>query len=524
MSVTNKLSGFLQTLSVRSACLMAVLLGAINVLAFAPFFVWPVQIVSLALLFSLLSLQANWTKKQFALIGFCFGFGLMFAGVSWLLIAMTRYGGMPLIAALFALAAFAAYLALFPATALAAARYLQQRWQCGELALFLLILPALWGCSEYLRGIVLTGFPWLSFGYAHSHSPLAGFAPLVGVVGLGGLVALMAGAMAVLVLRSDSRHSRRLAWIVLSAMMLLGLALRQIAWTTPHGKPMSVRLLQTNIDQGEKFDEAFFYRTLHQIDTAIRVQPADLIATPETAIPVTAAYLPPDYLSGLQSFAQQTGSHLFVGMVMENQATRYSNSLIGIAPESSATAVKNYHYDKHHLVPFGEFVPWGFRWLVDMMQIPLGDQLRGELLQVPMQVNDQKVMPNICYEDLFGDEIALQLRSQAQQGEAAHILLNVSNLAWYGDSIAIPQHLQISQMRAMETGRPMLRSTNTGATAIIDERGRVQSKLHALTLASLSGSVQGMTGLTPYVRFGDAIAAVLAAIALLAAYLMRARS
>lgn len=519
MSVTNRLSVFLQALSVRSACLLTVLLGALNVLAFAPFFIWPMQIVSLALMFSLLSLRSDWTKKQFALLGFCFGFGLMFAGVSWLLIAMIRYGGMPVIAAVFALAVFTAYLALFPAAVLAAGRYLQQRWRSSDAVLLLLILPSFWGISEFLRGTLLTGFPWLSFGYAHQISPLSGFAPILGVYGLGGLAAVMAGAMALLVLRRDWR---RRVWFGLIALMLAGLALRQLAWTTPHGNRISVRLVQTNIDQGEKFDEAFFHRILQQVETAITVQPADLIAIPETAIPVTAAYLPPEYLPRLQSFAQQSSSHLFVGMVTENEQARYSNSILGVSPDLTSNATKSYRYDKHHLVPFGEFVPLGFRWLVDMMHIPLGDQVRMGLLQNPMQVKDQKVMPNICYEDLFGDEIALQLRTQAQQqGEAAHILLNVSNLAWYGDSIAIPQHLQISQMRAMETGRPMLRSTNTGTTAIIDERGQVQTKLATLSLVSLSGSVQGMTGLTPYVRFGDAIAAVLAAIALLAAWLVR---
>lgn len=519
MSVTNRLCVFLQTFSVRPACLLAGVLGALNVLAFAPFFIWPVQIVSLALIFSLICLRPDWTKKQLALLGFCFGFGLMFAGVSWLLIAMTRYGGMPVIAAVFALAALTAYLALFPAAVLVVGRYLQQRWHSGDAVLLLLILPSLWGCSEFLRGTLLTGFPWLSFGYAHHVSPLSGFAPILGVYGLGGLAALMAGAMALLVLHRDWR---RRALFGLYALIIAGFALRQIAWTEPHGAAISVRLVQTNIDQGEKFDEAFFYRLLQQVETAITVQAADLIAIPETAIPVTAAYLPPEYLPRLQNFAQHSSSHLFVGMVMEDAQARYSNSILGMSPDPTSNATKSYRYDKHHLVPFGEFVPWGFRWLVDMMHIPLGDQVRMGVLQNPMQVKDQKVMPNICYEDLFGDEIALQLRTQAQQqGEAAHILLNVSNLAWYGDSIAIPQHLQISQMRSLETGRPMLRSTNNGATAIIDGRGQVQSKLEAQTKANLSGSVQGMTGLTPYVRFGDAIAAVLAAIALLAAWLVR---
>ncbi len=514
MLLTNRVTACLQSVSLRSACLLAVFLGVVNVLAFAPFFVWPVQIVTLAVMFSWLSLRPDWTKKQLALLGFCFGFGLMFAGVSWLLISMTRFGGMPVVAAIFALAAFTAYLALFPALALAVGRFLQQRWRVADNLLLLLILPALWGIAEYLRGTLLTGFPWLSFGYAHQISPLSGFAPLLGVYGLGGLAALLAGAFALLLLH---RVQRRLSLFVLFSVLIAGLALRQVAWTTPHGNEISVRLVQTNIDQGAKFDEAFFQRILQEVANAIMAQPADLIAIPETAIPVTPAYLPPDYLPRLQHFAQQSASHIFVGLVMEDAQARYSNSIVGVSPDPTL----RYRYDKHHLVPFGEFVPWGFRWLVDMMHIPLGDQVSMGVLQNPMQVKDQRVMPNICYEDLFGDEIALQLRMQQEQGEAAHILLNLSNLAWFGDSLAIPQHGQISQMRAMETGRPMLRSTNTGATAIIDEHGQVQAQLASQTQANLSGKVQGMSGLTPYVRFGDAIAAVLAAIALLIAWAKR---
>jgi apolipoprotein N-acyltransferase len=187
--------------------------------------------------------------------------------------------------------------------------------------------------------------------------------------------------------------------------------------------------------------------------------------------------------------------------------------------------MQNYRYDKHHLVPFGEFVPFGFRWFVDMMKIPLGELSNPGILQPAMPVKDQLVMPNICYEDLFGGEIAQQLRAQAQSAQgAASILLNVSNLAWFGDSTAIPQHLQISQMRALETGRPMLRSTNSGATAIINSRGEVVSQLAPLTQATLAGSVQGTTGLTPYIRFGDAFVLLLAGLAILSAYFLGKRS
>ena len=186
-----------------------------------------------------------------------------------------------------------------------------------------------------------------------------------------------------------------------------------------------------------------------------------------------------------------------MGIPLSDGPQQYANSAIGI---SSSGNVQPYRYDKHHLVPFGEFIPFGAHWFVDMMHIPLGDFSRGAALQAPFAVRDQQVLPNICYEDLFGEEIAAQLSNGKQQ---ATILLNMSNIAWFGDSIALPQHLQISQMRSLETGRPMLRATNTGMTAVVDARGRVAAVLDPFTRGVLAATVQGYEGLTPYSRFGN---------------------
>ena len=238
---------------------------------------------------------------------------------------------------------------------------------------------------------------------------------------------------------------------------------------------------------------------------------------PETAIPILNTQLPADYLTRIKQFAQHSQSHLVLGMGMDDGNARYANSAIGISPDQ---ITNEYRYDKHHLVPFGEFVPLGFRWAVDLMKIPLGEFTGKDILQAPILVKDQFVMPNICYEDLFGEEIALQIRSQvASEKAVSSILLNMSNLAWYGDSIAIPQHLQISQMRSLETGRPMLRSTNTGATAIINEKGKVVEQIKPLTQETLQGSVQGMQGITPYIQFGNLIIQLMAALSIVLAYL-----
>jgi apolipoprotein N-acyltransferase len=195
-------------------------------------------------------------------------------------------------------------------------------------------------------------------------------------------------------------------------------------------------------------------------------------------------------------------------MPLMDSPTQYSNSVIGIPPESG---LPTYRYDKHHLVPFGEFIPPGFRWFTNLMQIPLGDQTRGKAVQPPFQVKSQRVLPNICYENVFGEEIADQL---AADPKPATILLNVSELAWYGESIAIPQHVQMSQMRSMETGRPLLAATNSGATVVIDSHGNIVAGLPYYQAGVLKASVQGMAGTTPYIALGNAVFLLLAILAL----------
>ena len=212
--------------------------------------------------------------------------------------------------------------------------------------------------------------------------------------------------------------------------------------------------------------------------------------------------LPAGYIEQLAHFAWDSNSTLVVGVPWTTGPGIYLNSVIGFSFGQSTL----YRYDKHHLVPFGEFIPAGARWFVDLMKMPLGDFGRGALYQPPIDVREQWVLPNICYEDLFGEEIAAQIAAAIDRGSPVpSILLNVSNIAWFGDTIALPQHLQISQMRALETGRPMLRATNTGATAVIDGRGQITAQLPAFTRGTLETSVQGMQGTTPYIWLGNTL-------------------
>ncbi|MDC8758782.1 apolipoprotein N-acyltransferase [Janthinobacterium fluminis] len=502
--------------SMRSRMLIGAGAGAGAVLAFAPFGYWPLQIISLALLFYQV-LRAGTPKSGF-LIGWAYGSAWFAAGMYWLFISMHRYGDMAAPLAALAVALLAALMGLYAGLAMAGAAWLRRRWTLSLPLSALLLLPALWLLQEWCRGWFFTGLPWVASGYAHTASPLAGYAPVLGVYGLGWLAALSAGALLLLA------HRTRLAAAgLVLAIFAAGHTLGWVRWTEPVGKPLTVRLLQGNVPQDEKFNPAHVRDALRMYHAAATAGAADLIATPETAVTVFEHQLPPDYLDSLRHFARSSGSHLLLGLpLLDGQ--QVSNSAIGIAP-GNAPGAPAYRYDKHHLVPFGESTPDGLHWLVSSMAIPLGDMRRGAAVQAPFPVRGQLVLPNICYEDLFGEEIAGQLAAPHRAGERpATILINMSNLAWFGESTAIPQHLQISQMRSLETGRPMLRAGNSGGSAVIDGRGVVVSRLAPYTRGTLAASVQGMAGMTPYIVCGNALILGIAALALAGAGLLARRS
>jgi apolipoprotein N-acyltransferase len=478
---------------------VAALAGAASLLSFEPFGWWPLQFLVLGYLFYQVGIGTS--VRRATLLGWAFGFGWSVAGMHWLYIALNRFGGLPAILSAIAICLLGLYMGLFGACATGVAAWLRRRWSLPVTSFLLLVLPVTWGLSEWMRGWVFTGFPWAASGYAHNDAPLGGFAAIVGVYGIGVLAALCAGCLAML-----TQRARLPAAGLLATLLVLGFGLKSIDWTRPAGQPIKVRLLQGDIAQDQKFNGAYLDAILARYHSLITAEPADLIATPETAIPVFPQQLPPGYLDQLRQFAANSGSHLMFGIPLADSGSRYANSVAGVGPQG-----QSYRYDKNHLVPFGEFIPPGFRWFTDMMHIPLGDFTRGGALQAPFAVKDQLVLPNICYEDAFGEEIAAQLRNAARP---ATLLLNVSNLAWYGDSYAIPQHLQISRMRSLETGRPMLRATNNGATAVIGPKGETLAELPAYRQGVLAATVQGMAGSTPYIRFGNTLFLALSALAL----------
>ncbi|MBY4898891.1 apolipoprotein N-acyltransferase [Cupriavidus sp. AU9028] len=509
--------------SVRAALqprvLLAAVLGAIHTQGFAPHNWWWLQILALA---GLAALVADTRRvRDAALTGFAFGLGWFLSGIWWLYISMHVYGLMPGWMAALAVLLFGTYLSIYPALAATLWRRFSppgtSRWPAvlGGPVLF----AAAWALSEWLRGVVFTGFPWLGSGYAHTDGPLAGYAPLVGVYGIAALAGLCAAALAagIRALRADG--GLRLAAMPVptaAAVLAVGAALGPARWTEPVGEPISVRLLQGNVPQDIKFEQAGIDRSNALYRDMITAAPADLVVTPETAFPLILQDMPVEIATALRDFSAHSGTAVLFGAAGADSPVDFTNSVFGIGPGLSSL----YRYDKHHLVPFGEFIPLGFRWFVDMMKMPLGDFRRGGLAQSPLPVRGVLVAPNICYEDLFGEEIARTLRGQSAP---ANILANVTNLAWFGDTLALDQHLQISRMRALETQRPMLRATNTGMTAVVAPDGSVQARLPTFTTGALSANVQGTRGLTPYVRLGNApVVAACVLVLLFAAWRVRA--
>lgn len=464
-------------------------LGATGILCFAPFgLFWLAPFVCLG--YFLLLRRAPNPRRAF-LLGWLFGLGYFLAGVSWVYISLSIFGGMPGWLAALATLLFCATLALYPA--LAAAVF--KRWQPVSPLRQALFFGALWLFSDWLRGWLFTGFPWLGLGYTQSTpSPLAGFAPLFGVYGLTLLVATLGALLAL--------RRRGLAILVLAA--LTGWGLQRIDWTQPAGPAFSVALIQGNVPQDMKFRPEFFAHTLALYRELIAQHPAQLTLLPETAIPAFFDRLPPEFIDDLQQLARHQKGNLLMGVPQSLEDGRYLNSAIslGSAPTQS--------YSKSHLVPFGEFIPPGFGWFMRLANIPLADFSRPSQPQPPLTLSGQSVAPNICYEDAFGEEIIQAL-------PAATVLVNLSNTAWFGDSLAQPQHLQISSLRALETGRPMLRATNTGMTAVIAPDGRVTAALPAFRRGVLTAQVRGYQGMTPYARYGNGLALTLAFLALLAA-------
>ncbi len=414
-------------------------------------------------------------------------------GTGWMYVSLHQFGGLPVWMAALAVGLLCVLLSVF----LAGAAALWVRCRRGQWLPDGVLLALLWFLAEWARGTVFTGFPWAASGYALVDSPFAVLAPWLGVYGAGSLLVMVVSWW---VLAAPAPRAMGVAAMPMLAVLMVGGWVQAHGgnqFTSAHGRPLTVSLLQTNVPQNEKFDVAHMVRQLSWLQDVLLSSQAQLTVAPETAIPLLPAQLPEGYWSHLTHYFSMPERSALLGVPLGSYEDGYTNSVAGLSGGSAAGADTFYRYNKHHLVPFGEFIPVGFHWFVAMMNIPLGDFTRGPRNAPSFVVADQRIAPTICYEDLFGEELADRFVSE-DASLAPTMFANVSNLAWFGKTVAIYQHLQIARFRSLEFQRPTIRSTNTGATVVIDHLGRVAAMLPTNTQGVLQAAVQGRVGVTPY--------------------------
>ena len=472
--------------------------GALMVLAFAPFEIWVLAIISLAALFFM------WSRRdgaQAALLGYCFGLGLFGVGVSWLHISINLFGGVSLLGSYLITFTLVAFLALYPALV----GYLSGRYFSRSIFPGLLVaIPTTWVVVEWCRSWIFTGFPWLNLGYSMIDTWFVGLAPITGVYGIGWITAICAAICAALI--SVSGRCRVILALSLCALTTLGFFSHRIHWTTADPDTRSVALVQAAIPQQLKWDPKIQRHTLDlYLDLTRPWWGKDLIIWPETAIPMFYQDATP-LLNALQKKATTTNTGMIIGVpYRDSDQHKYFNSIITLGKQREI-------YHKRHLVPFGEYLPFDqlIRPILDTMGIPMSNFSSGDAR--PLLLADGiPVGVSICYEDVFGEEVIDALPE-------AKVLVNVSNDAWFGDSLAPHQHLEMARMRAAETGRYLLRATNTGISAIIDETGKIKSESPQFKPDALIGTVTLFSGSTPYSVYGNYLVVLLAILVLLACY------
>jgi apolipoprotein N-acyltransferase len=471
-------------LETRVAMALSAVAGAVLPLAFAPFDQFWLAPLSYAVLFYVWHGAAP--KRAFWL-GLVYGLASFATGTYWTYISVHDYGGAPVVlAAALSLALIATMAVFVGVVGWAAARV----FKTAGVAAWLGTLPALWVLAEWCRGWFLTGFGWLSAGYSQTESWLMSFAPLAGLHGMSWALLLSAGALATLVL--GTAIERRSALGVLVAIWGTGFALSDYLWTEPKGEVLTVALVQGAVQQDLKWrpeqlaGTLALYRRLTEQSEGSR-----LIVWPEAAIPTLYEYVG-DYLADIKAWADEHDSIVMLGILRgDMQSEVFQNVLVALTEPPSI-------YVKRHLVPFGEYfpVPGFIRNWMRLMTLPYTDAVPGDADQPPLDLAGERIAVTICYEDVFGAE-------QLHYLPGATLLVNVSNDAWFGDSIAPHQHLQIAQLRAAEAGRYLLRSTNTGISAVIDPRGRVAARIPQFEPGVLEYAVQGFTRATPYARWGN---------------------
>jgi apolipoprotein N-acyltransferase len=451
-----------------------------------------IQIPILSLIWLRMLRQANSSVKNQFISGMSFGLGYFVLGLWWIYISLHDVGGMHAGLSGAAVILLSAFLAIYFSVASLSLVIFKPSRITG------LLLAASWVSFEYLRGEVFTGFPWMGFAEAQFNGPFAPVAPFFGGLACTFLVVWISWEI------TQLKKNRLISSIcIISAVVLAQLA-SFWTFTKPVGEPLSVRLIQGNFEQSLKFDPKAIEDQFSFYTNAIESQSADLIITPETAYPWPQSNLPVGLLGSIQQFSTNTSSNVLLGLIGEvsnSTGVKYTNRALGLSPN-----VSSYQYDKSHLVPFGEFIPPGFHWFVNAFHVPMSDFARGTLDQAPFSIIRSgkasiHAAITICYEDVFGGELATRIR---QSSQPVNLLINMTNLAWFGDSQAPAQQLRLSQLRSLETGLPSLRATNTGITAALGPDGKVLSQLDEFTQGVLSLKIQAYSGSTPFALWGNA--------------------
>jgi len=474
--------------------LLATLAGVLYSLAFAPFDVPYLMLVSLVLLF--VSWQ-NTTPLQAFYRGYLFGLAAFGLGVSWVYVSIHNFGGVDSVSSGLLTTLFVAFWAIFPALA----AYLSVKIRLINPRLNVIsIVPMVWVLVEYLRGYcVLNGFPWLQVAYSQLETPFAGYIPVLGVYGVSFLVALTA----VLLLSIAQVKKHRGAMIaMLLGLWLTGAGLKTINWTAAMGDPIRVSLIQGNVSQDQKWRPENLLTTLNFYKTMTEAHwDSKVIVWPETAIPAYLSEVNDWYLQPLSQAAKEHGSDLIVSLPLRGDVVHERYNAVMTLGKDIAT------YRKIHLLPFGEYLPWqpvsGF--ILDSLGLSLGHFTPGAIDQALLKAGGYAFITSICYEDVFGSATVKNLIDAAY-------LVNVTNDGWFGHSIEPQQHLQMARMRALETGRYLLRATNTGVTAIVAPDGLVIKQAPPFEATVLTGEIIPMTGVTPFTRLGDPVIIALLAL------------